>query len=184
MGLIRDLLTRIKLIIRRLVQISSRAVMRNRYWLAVGSSIILGVIFITTGASKIVDPTEFLTMLGYSALLPLKLQVLVGRWLPWVELVLGLFLVIGISVKFMAGVSSLLVIGFIFQNSWIIELRLETDECGCMGRLAIFEREIQIISSAAVAQYVDIGMMVLSLIILSCYPGNVFTLRPWFLKRR
>jgi len=157
--------------------------MLNRYWLALGSSIILGVIFVTSSVDKLIDPTEFLTALGYSGFLPLGLMALVARWLPWVELILGLCLVIGISAKFMASASSLLVIGFIFQNTWVIELGLETDGCGCIGPIRMLEREIQIISSAEMARYVDIGMLALGLIIISCYPGKVFNLRPWFLKR-
>ena len=158
--------------------------MHYRYWLAIGSGIVLGLIFITSGVGKIIDPGEFLSVLAniaFYSFLPLELVVPVARWLPWLELVLGLSLIMGISAKFMASASSLLVIGFIFQNTWIIVHGLDLNGCGCLGA---FEKQLQIIGSSEIALYIDVGMLALVLIILFCYPGKFLTLRPWFLIRR
>ncbi len=157
--------------------------MRYRHWAGIGSGIILGIIFVTSGAGKIAEPGEFLTLLSYTSFLPPELAILIARWLPWVELVLGLCLITGVSAKLMTSVSSLLVIGFIFHNAWLITHELATEECGCFGRLEnILEIERQITLSSQNALYMDIGMLALVLIILFCYPGKFFTLRPWFLR--
>lgn len=158
---------------------------RYRYWAGIGSGIILGLIFVTSGVGKILEPIEFLTVLTNTSFLPLELSVLVAQWLPWVELVLGLSLIVGISMKFISSVSFLLVIGFIFQNVWLIRHGFATDSCGCLGRFeSLLELERQITLSSQNALYMDIGMLALTLIILFCYPGEFFTLRPWFLTRR
>jgi len=158
--------------------------MRYRHWAGIGAGIILGLIFVTSGVGKIAEPSEFLALLSYTSFLPPELAILIARWLPWVELVLGLFLIAGVSAKFMTSVSSLLVIGFIFHNVWLITHGLAAEECGCFGGLNILEIERQITLSSQNALYMDIGMLALVLIILFCYPGKFFTLRPWFLTRR
>ena len=153
--------------------------MRRWYWLAIGSNIALGLIFLVAGVGKIADQTDLLTILVETSILPSEVVSLVAQGLPWIELVLGLFLIIGIAAKFVASASTLLIIGFIFHNTWIIEKGFEMDGCGCLGML---ERELQIILSSEMARYIDIGMLALILIILFCYPGKFFTLRPWFLR--
>jgi len=154
--------------------------MRYKYWVGVGASIILGLIFIIAGAGKLTDQAELLTILVETSILPSKLVCLIALWLPWLELILGLCLITGFSVKFVASASSLFVIGFIFHNTWIIEKGFELDTCGCLG---ILEQEMQVTLSAEAARYMDIGMLVLILIILLCYSGKFFNLRPWFLAK-
>ena len=157
--------------------------MRYRQWSGIGAGIILGLIFVASGVGKILEPIEFLTVLTSTPFLSTKLVILISQWLPWVELVLGLLLIVGISAKFTSSVSFILVIGFIFQNAWLIGHGLGVDDCGCLGRFGnILEIERQITLSSQNALYMDIGMVALILIILLCYPGKFFTLRPWFLR--
>ncbi len=157
--------------------------MRYRHCDGIGAGIILGLIFVAGGMGKILEPIESLTVLTSTSFLPQELAVLIAQWLPWVELLLGLFLILGISAKFTSSVSFILVIGFIFQNAWLISHGLATDDCGCLGRFGnMLEIERQITLSSQNALYMDIGMLALILIILFCYPGKFFTLRPWFLR--
>ena len=162
-------------------------VMRYRYRAGIGSGIILGIIFVTSGAGKIADPIGFLTLLSYTSFLPLELSIIVVQWLPWVELVLGLYLITGIAAKIFSSVSCLLVIGFIFHNSWLITHGLATEDCGCFGRIEnILEIERLVTLSSQSALYMDIGMLALIVIVLFCYPGKFLTLHPWweFLRGR
>ena len=153
--------------------------MRYRYWAGIGASLLLGLILLVSGAGKIAEPAELLAVLNETSVLPETAAALAAQWLPWLELVLGILLVMGISAKFMASASGLLAIGFIFNNSRAIEQGLEINGCGCFG---VFE--IGIISSFEAARYMDIGMLALTLIILLCYPGKFFETRPWFLAKR
>ena len=155
--------------------------MRLKHWLAIGSSITLGLIFLITGVGKLLDQTGLIAILVETTILNWRLVDLIAQWLPWIELVLGLSLIIGIAAKFMASASGLLVIGFIFHNTWIIKYGIKPEDCACLG---FFEKQWQIILSAEMARYIDIGMLALLLIVLFCYPGKFFTFRPWFLRQR
>jgi uncharacterized membrane protein YphA (DoxX/SURF4 family) len=163
-------------------------VMRYRYWGGIGASIILGLIFLVAGVGKLFDQTGLVTVLEETSILSRELVDLMAQWLPWIELVLGLCLVMGIAAKFMASASGLLVLGFIFHNTWIIEHGVVLDDCGCLGILEKMQKQmqmqVQIVLSSEMARYIDIGMLVLLLIVLFCYPGKFFTLRPWFLRQR
>jgi len=155
--------------------------MSYRHWAGIGAGIILGIIFVVSGVGKIAEPVEFLTLLSYSSLLPPKLSIIVAQWLPWVELVLGLYLITGISAKIFSGVSFLLVFGFIFHSAWLITQGLAAESCGCFGGIEnILEIKRQIILSTQNALYLDIGMLALILIILFYYPGKFLTLQPWW----
>lgn len=155
--------------------------MRYRKWAGIGLGIVLGIIFITSGIGKIAEPTEFLTLLSYTSFLPPELSIIVAQWLPWVELVLGLYLLTGIATKVFSSVSCLLVISFIFHNSWIITHGLAAEDCGCFGKIEkILEIERQITLSSQNALYMDIGMLALIVVVLLCYPGKFFTLHPWW----
>ncbi len=153
--------------------------------LAIGASILLGLIFATAGLEKLLHPWEFLVTIFSTGFFILSQAMVVSQWLPWIELMLGLLLIMGISAKFMASASCPLILGFIFYNIRAIRQGLDTD-CGCGVLELLVEHyiELEALSSSTTALYLDIGMMVLVLIILVCYPGNFFTTRPWFLGKR
>ncbi len=153
--------------------------MRGKHWLAIGASILLGLIFVTAGLSKLPYHGEFLAIILSKSFLTLPQAIIVARWVPWVELVLGSLLIIGIAAKFMASFSAALIVAFIANNSWMISLGLGSEPCGCFGR---FGHLPPAQFSTIEALYLDIGMLALVLIILFCYPGNFLTIRPWFLR--
>ena len=159
--------------------------MRYRNQIAIGAGIILGLIFIASGVGKIIDPTAFRNTLLKTALLSWNLSVILAAVIPWLELVLGICLILGILLRLAAGISFLLIMGFIAQNIWTIKMKLTEDNCGCFGGLEqILELEKQLHLSAWGALYMDIGMLVLTLIILFGYTGKFVTIKPWFFSRR
>ena len=155
-----------------------RGSIRGRHWLAIGASILLGLIFVTAGLGKLPYHGEFLALILSKSFLTLSQAVIVVHWLPWVELVLGLLLITGIATKLMASLSAVLIIAFIANNSWMISLGLGGEPCGCFGNV---EHLALAQLSNMEALYLDIGMLALTVIILLCYPGNFITIRPLFL---
>jgi uncharacterized membrane protein YphA (DoxX/SURF4 family) len=161
--------------------------MRGKYWLAVGASVILGLVLVAAGLGKLLQRAEAGTIFFASYpsylpdfLLPAFFEV-VFTWLPYIELIVGLLLIIGIAARLMAAFSSVLIAGFIANNSWLISQGLGYQPCsGCFGML---ERITQARLSTVGALYMDMGMLALALIILFYYPGNFLTTRPWFLGR-
>ena len=160
--------------------------MQRKRWLAIVASMLLGLIFVAAGLGKLLQHAEVFRI--YFASYPSYLLDLLSPaffeaifvWLPPIELTIGLLLIIGIEAKLMAVFSSVLVAGFMANNSWLISQGLKYESCGCFG---IIEKLTQARLSTVSALYIDIGMLALVVIILLYYPGNFITVRPWFLER-
>jgi len=156
-----------------------RESIHGKHRLVIGASILLGLVFIVSGLGKLPYHGEFLALILSKSFLTLPQAVIVARWVPWIELALGLLLIISIAIKFMASFSAALIVAFIANNSWMISLGLGDEPCGCFGNTEHLPlAQLSIIE----ALYLDIGMLALALIILFCYPGNFRTIRPWFLR--
>jgi len=161
--------------------------MQGKHWLAIGAGTLLGLIFVAAGLGKLLQPSEAFKIFFTSY--PTSLQDFMTPaffkaifiWLPRIELIVGLLLIIGIVAKLMAALSSVLIAGFMANNSWLLSQGLGYEPCICLGML---DRITQARLSTAGALYIDIGMLVLVLIILFYYPGNFLTACPWFLRRQ
>ncbi len=94
--------------------------------------IIVGFIFIYAGILKISDPAGFSDAIYNYKLLPLSFVNFFAITLPWIEVVAGLFLLFGISVKENSFIISVMLIVFIIAI--VISLgRGLNIECGCFG---------------------------------------------------
>ena len=153
--------------------------MRYKYWIGVGASIILGLIFLISGLGKLLSEAEsFKTIFNpFPDVLAPVFANAVFSWLPYIEVIVGLLLIIGIAAKLMAVFSSVLIAGFITNNSWLFSRGLGYEPCECFG---IMERIIHVELSTLGALYLDIGMLALVLIILLCYQSNFLDTHPWF----
>ena len=147
--------------------------------LILGSSIFLGLVLLVSGIGKIPGQTEFIDALLGSFWTP-AVAYFIGYCLPWVEIVLGVALVIGVFPRIAAGLCLPLIAGFMANNSWAISQGKEFEECGCFG---IFEKFFGAMTPAQ-ALGLDIVLFVLALIILLLHPGGFFNFRPWFIKHK
>ena len=94
--------------------------------------VIIGFIFIYAGTLKISDPAGFSDAINNYDLLPLSFVNYFAITLPWIEVVAGLFLLFGISVKENSLIISVMLVVFILAI--IISLgRGLNIECGCFG---------------------------------------------------
>ena len=152
-----------------------------RYWLTVGAGIVVGLIFVTSGIGKLLGQSAFLlNILLPVPLMPTVLATIIADWLPWVELILGVCLIMGVAAQVGALLSTVLVAVFITYNSWMIGNGLGYRPCGCLGVLdKVFLGEL----STTQSLYIDIGLLILALIIYFGYQGGFFDVRPWFLRR-
>ncbi len=105
--------------------------LNNKYLLFL-FRIILGFIFIYAGILKISDPAGFSDAIYNYKLLPLSFVNFFAITLPWIEVVAGLFLLFGISVKENSFIISVMLVVFILAI--VISLgRGLNIECGCFG---------------------------------------------------
>ena len=94
--------------------------------------IILGFVFIYAGILKISDPAGFSDAINNYDLLPLLFVNFFAITLPWIEVVAGLFLMFGISVKENSFIISVMLV--VFLLAIVISLgRGLNIECGCFG---------------------------------------------------
>ena len=101
-------------------------------FLYLGMQFLLGGIFVVYGAAKIYDPVTFTADIGNYRLLPHVLINLFAIILPWVELVAGLLLILGIWVRANAALIAAMMIIFLIAigQAWARGLNIH---CGCFG---------------------------------------------------
>jgi len=95
--------------------------------------IALGALFIFAGATKAYDPGAFATEIQRYNLVPWTLAALTSIYLPWLEIILGAFLIVK---KFEQGTllligSLLLVFTFALASATFRGLGID---CGCFGK--------------------------------------------------
>jgi uncharacterized membrane protein YphA (DoxX/SURF4 family) len=106
-------------------------VLSNKYLLFL-FRVIVGFVFIYAGILKISDPAGFSDAINNYKLLPLSFVNFFAITLPWIEVIAGLFLLFGISVKENSFIISVMLVVFILAI--VISLgRGLNIECGCFG---------------------------------------------------
>jgi len=155
--------------------------MRYRYWASVVASIILGLILFAAGLGKLLlqAGTFGIFFTPDKVILTPALAGAISIWLPPVELIVGLLLIVGVATKAIAIFSSVLIVAFITNNGWLLSQGLGHEPCDCFG---ILEMILSGGLSTEGALYMDIGMLTLAFVVVFCYPRKLFTTRFWFLE--
>jgi uncharacterized membrane protein YphA (DoxX/SURF4 family) len=93
----------------------------------------LAVVFLWAAIAKLRDPWMLFAMeLDNMKVLPDAAVEFVARTMPWFELVLGVLLVIGIQMRYVASVATAMLVVF-FGVLTVLYLRGFTGDCGCFG---------------------------------------------------
>ena len=97
---------------------------------------LIGCLFIISGGEKLISPYQnFLYVFQGYELLSVPLEKIVAFVMPWFELILGVFLVLGLWLKWtLRGVIAMFAT-FIFVVSQALIRKLPIEECGCFGSL-------------------------------------------------
>jgi len=107
---------------------------RNK-WVLLGSRLVVGGLFIWAGVLKIIDPLGFGQSIENYRFFPHGLAFIIAIVLPWVEVLSGLFLIIGLFRRSSALITSVMIIGFIGLVA-VAMLRGIDTTCGCFGSLS------------------------------------------------
>lgn len=93
---------------------------------------VLGGVFIYASIDKIAFPREFVNIVVNYHILPARISIYFGYFLPWIELIFGIFLVTGLFIRASSLVlSSLLAI---FMLAVLIKsLNGTLENCGCFS---------------------------------------------------
>lgn len=109
--------------------------LRSRFSLtpALALRLVLGAVFVYAAYVKLRDPwTLFALAIDSYKLLPVAWLEPVARTLPWIELAVGLFLIIGVFVRASSTVMSLLLVVFFSLMVRAYAQGMEIS-CGCFG---------------------------------------------------
>jgi len=131
-------------------------------YINLGLRVGVGVIFILSAASKLLTHTKFVEIVREYDLLPDVLASTYGNTLPWVELIVGVYLLLGILRRPSAIVVFLMSVSFMVAN---ISALVEGEEhCGdCFGDV--------ITLTANQAVMLDIFILLAALILI--FPSTV-----------
>src|SRR3954464_4886006 len=132
-------------------------------WISTVARLGLAAVFLIAGATKVGDLAESGRAVNAYRLMPFEVAKVVGAAQPFLEIAVGLLLVIGVATRLVAGIGAVLLVLFIagIASAWARGRRIE---CGCFskggdlgaGQLPTYGREI----------VRDVGFLVLAGILL------------------
>ncbi|MGC5031694.1 MauE/DoxX family redox-associated membrane protein [Micromonospora sp. DT229] len=101
-------------------------------WLGLAVRLGLAAVWLYAGATKVGDLAGSGRAVHAYQVLPYEVSMVVGAVLPFVELALGVLLVLGLATRLSAGVSAALLVVFIagIISAWSRGLAID---CGCFG---------------------------------------------------
>ena len=102
----------------------------NNKILVLIARLVLGIIFVYASIDKIIDPLKFSNLIDNYHISPYSLNNLAALIIPWVELVIGIFLIFGIFLNGSSFIAILLLIFFIFILMQALVRGINVD-CGC-----------------------------------------------------
>lgn len=164
---------------------------RIRLTISLVAAILLGLTFLISGSGKIIgfgempgQTIKFLQVIIPDPLLTPAVAVFIGDVflpyiIPWIELCLGVILLLGIWPRLMAIIGLLLSTAFMASNSWLISRGMEEfASCECFG---IWE-EIFGRLTPLQSLYIDIGLFALALTIIFVHPGTFLASPAWAVR--
>ena len=94
--------------------------------------LILGAVLLAAGGLKAFKPSESAGAVAAYKILPNNIAHIIGYALPWLEIAVGILLIIGLSVRFAAVVSALVMLVFVAAiiSVWARGILID---CGCFG---------------------------------------------------
>jgi len=101
-------------------------------WLVRLCRIAVGVVFVAAALAKIGDPAAFATQIHHFRLAPASAENAIALFLPWIELLTGLALVLGVRARSGAWLAAGLMVVFTALVASAMARGLNF-ECGCFG---------------------------------------------------
>jgi len=143
-------------------------------WLTLLARLILGAVLLVAGALKVPNlPKSAMAVRAYE-MLPIPVANFLGYTLPWIEIGLGLLLIVGVTVKISGALGGLTMLAFIIAiaQAWARGLSID---CGCFGGGGAIDPEDTKYLSEISEIIRDIGLMGLG-IFLYLYPKGRFAI--------
>jgi uncharacterized membrane protein YphA (DoxX/SURF4 family) len=103
-----------------------------RPWIGTLVRLGLAAVWLTAGGTKVGDLAAAGRAVNAYKLMPYDVATVIGAALPFVEIALGVLLLVGLAIRLTAGVSAFLLVVFIagIASAWSRGLAID---CGCFG---------------------------------------------------
>lgn len=96
----------------------------------------VGGVFLVAGVGKLLEPAgAFAQVLGAYRLVPTGAVPLIATWLPWGELILGAYLIIGFETRWAGAAAAACFAIFSAAIATNLILGAPLEDCGCFGTL-------------------------------------------------
>jgi putative oxidoreductase len=129
-------------------------------WLTIRVQLALGVIFVVAALPKLLDPPSFAHMIYNYRLVPGPLVNLMAMTMPWIELLSGLCLILGIWRTTARTIIAILLALFIIAIS-INLLRGNAIDCGCFDVTAAGKTIAERLADMRFVILRDLGMLLM-----------------------
>lgn len=129
-------------------------------WLTVRVQIALGAIFVAAALPKIADPPSFAHMVYNYRVLPAGLINISALVMPWVELLAGLALILGVWKSGARNVIAAMLLVFIVAIAFNL-LRDNAIDCGCFDQSAANLTHEERIQDMKMVILRDLGMLLM-----------------------
>jgi uncharacterized membrane protein YphA (DoxX/SURF4 family) len=149
--------------------------------------VLLGLMLLVAGIGKLPGLTELGTFPGQTEFLDVifgsfwpTVAFFITDVLPWIEVILGLALVLGIYPRIAAVLSLPLTAAFMTSNIWAITHGEAFGSCGCWGVFESLFGDMTPIQSLGI----DIALVFFAIIIILYFPAPFLRFQSWFRKRK
>src|SRR5438105_3017082 len=127
-------------------------------WLTIRVQLALGIFFVAASLPKLVDPPSFAHMIYNYRIIPGALVNLMALTMPWIELLSGLALILGIWKEAARTIIAALLLVFIVAIS-INLARNNAIDCGCFDVTAAGKSHEERIADMRFVVIRDLGML-------------------------
>jgi uncharacterized membrane protein YphA (DoxX/SURF4 family) len=130
-------------------------------WLTARAQFVLAAFFVVAGVAKIADPPGFAHEIHNYRLVPAAAVSALALVLPWLELLAGVALFLGLWRRESAGLLAVLLV--VFMGALGINLaRGHPIDCGCFGVSKVERTEAERLSDMKLAILRDVGLLALA----------------------
>ena len=129
-------------------------------WLTVRVQIALGAIFVAAALPKIVDPPSFAHMIYNYRILPGPLVNITALIMPWLEILTGLALILGVWTRAARNIIAAMLLVFVLAIAFNL-LRDNAIDCGCFDVSAANLTHEERLRDMRMVILRDIGMLLM-----------------------
>jgi uncharacterized membrane protein YphA (DoxX/SURF4 family) len=119
------------------VDISLKPIISNR-WFLLAARILLGIIFVTAGLSKMGHLLEFSDFVAGYNILPPILSKIYGYAVPYTEVFIGIVICFGFLPRITLGIGFILIISYLVANIYALIVGRQ-EYCNCFGQTILIE---------------------------------------------